>query len=225
MISIIIPVLNEQTCLSGKGEFYRALASTTELIFADGGSTDQTTTLARQYGKVVIAARNRAVQMNAGATEASHEILLFLHADAFLRVEELRHIITAVERGHYVGGCFSQVLDDPAFLYRWIAWTGNMRAKLLKIFYGDQAIFVRKDIFRELGGFPLTRIGEDVLFTRGLRTKGRTGILPYQVQSSARRWKKQGILKTFWLNASITTALIWSRDLNRAADKYCDIRE
>lgn len=225
MISIIIPVYNEEVCLLRNGAYYEALASAAELIFSDGGSADRTAELARQYGRVVTAPKNRAVQMNAGAGEARQEILLFLHADALLRSDDLRHIITAVERDHFVGGCFRQVLDDPALVYRWIAWTGNVRAEIFKIFYGDQAIFVRGDIFRELGGFPPVRIGEDVLFSRALRKKGRTGVLPYPVQCSARRWKKQGILKTFFLNARITAALTWNRDLESAADIYEDVRE
>jgi rSAM/selenodomain-associated transferase 2 len=225
MISIIIPVYNEEVCLLRNGAYYVALASAAELIFADGGSTDRTVELARQYGRVITAPKNRAVQMNTGAREAHRKILLFLHADALLRPEDLRHVVSAVERDHFVGGCFSQVLDDPAFVYRWIAWTGNVRAKIFKIFYGDQSIFVRTDIFEELGGFPLVRIGEDVLFSRALRKKGRAIVLTCPVQCSARRWKRQGILKTFFLNARITAALTWNRDLEFATKVYKDVRE
>ncbi|MCR4337303.1 MAG: hypothetical protein NUV91_05810, partial [Candidatus Omnitrophica bacterium] len=118
-----------------------------------------------------------------------------------------------------------QVLDDPAFVYRWIAWTGNLRAKVSKVFYGDQAIFVRQDIFQRLGGFPEVRIGEDVLFTKRLRREGRVRILPFAVQCSTRRWKKQGIWRTFLLNWRINTALFWNQNLDQLVISYQDIRE
>lgn len=158
--------------------------------------------------------------MNRGAQEAKHNILLFLHADAFIHLENLQHIVKAVESKKYVGGCFKQALDDPAVIYRWIAWTGNIRARVSKVFYGDQAIFVRKDIFQRLGGFPEVKIGEDVLFTKKLRRKGRVGILPFAVHCSTRRWKRQGIWRTFLLNLRINTALAWNQNLDQLADAY-----
>ena len=151
--------------------------------------------------------------------------LLFLHADAFIHLENLQQIVKAIEGEKYIGGCFKQVLDDPAILYRWIAWTGNIRAKLSKVFYGDQAIFVRKDVFQELGGFPEVKIGEDVLFTKKLRRKGKVGILPFAVNCSARRWKSQGIWRTILLNLSINTALIWNKNSDQLANAYQDVRE
>jgi rSAM/selenodomain-associated transferase 2 len=225
VISIIIPVYNEEECLLKNDVYYQVISQAGELIFVDGGSTDRTVSLARKLGRVVAAPKNRAVQMNRGAKEAKHKILLFLHADAFIHLENLQHIVKAIESNKYIGGCFKQVLDDPAVLYRWIAWTGNIRAKVSKVFYGDQAIFVRKDIFQELRGFPEVKIGEDVLFTKQLRRKGRVGILPFAVNCSTRRWKKQGIWQTFLLNLRINTALIWNQDLDKLANAYQDVRE
>lgn len=225
MISIIIPIYNEEVCLSQNDGYYQLLSQAGDLIFVDGGSTDRTVSLARKLGRVVTGPKNRAAQMNRGAEEAKHKILLFLHADAFIHLENLQQIVKAIEGKKYIGGCFKQVLDDPAILYRWIAWTGNIRAKLSKVFYGDQAIFVRKDIFQELGGFPEVKMGEDVLFTRKLRRKGRVGILPFLVHCSTRRWKKQGILRTFILNFRIKMALNWKLNLDRLARCYVDIRD
>ena len=163
--------------------------------------------------------------MNRGAQEAQYDILLFLHADAFIHFENLQHIVNAIKNKKYIGGCFKQVLDDPAILYRWIAWTGNIRAKVSKVFYGDQAIFVRKDIFQQLGGFPEVKIGEDVLFTKKLRRKGRVGVLPFTVNCSTRRWKRQGVWQTFLLNLRINTALVWNQNLDQLANTYQDARE
>ncbi|MGE0267916.1 MAG: TIGR04283 family arsenosugar biosynthesis glycosyltransferase [Candidatus Omnitrophota bacterium] len=225
MISVIIPVYNEEECLSKNDIYYQMISQVGELIFVDGGSTDRTISLARKLGCVITASKNRGAQMNRGAKEAKHKILLFLHADAVIHLEDLQQIVKAIKDKGYIGGCFKQVLDDPALLYRWIAWTGNVRAKVSKVFYGDQAIFVRKDIFQELGGFPEIKIGEDVLFTKKLRRKGRVGILPFAVNCSVRRWKKQGIWQTFLLNLRINTALVWNQNLDQLANAYQDVRE
>ena len=225
MISVIIPVYNEEECLLKNDVYYQMISQAGELIFVDGGSTDRTVSLAKKLGRVITAPKNRGAQMNRGAKEAKHKILLFLHADAFIHFENLQHIVNAIKNKKYIGGCFKQVLDDPAILYRWIAWTGNIRAKVSKVFYGDQAIFVRKDIFQQLGGFPEVKIGEDVLFTKKLRRKGRVGVLPFTVNCSTRRWKRQGVWQTFLLNLRINTALVWNQNLDQLANAYQDIRE
>jgi len=224
MISIIIPVFNEEECLSKSDIYYQMISPAGELIFVDGGSTDGTVSLARRWGRVITAPKNRAVQMNRGAKEAKFDILLFLHADAIIHLENLQHIVKAIKNKKIIGGCFQQVLDNPALIFRWIAWTGNIRAKVSKVFYGDQAIFVRKDVFQELGGFPEVKIGEDVLFTKKLRKRGKVGILPFAVNCSARRWKRQGILRTFFLNWRINTALIWNQNLDQLVTSYQDVR-
>ncbi|HBR14515.1 MAG TPA: family 2 glycosyl transferase [Candidatus Omnitrophica bacterium] len=225
MISVIIPVYNEEECLLKNDVYYQVISQAGELIFVDGGSTDRTVSLAQKLGRVITAPKNRGAQMNRGANEAKHNIFLFLHADAFIHLENLQQIVKAIEGKKYIGGCFKQVLDDPAILYRWIAWTGNIRAKVSKVFYGDQAIFVRRDVFQQLGGFPEVKIGEDVLFTKKLRRKGRVGILPFAVNCSTRRWKKQGIWQTFLLNLRINTALVWDQNLDQLANAYQDVRE
>ncbi len=225
MISIIIPVYNEEECLLKNDIYYQMISQAGELIFVDGGSTDRTVSLAKKSGRVITAPKNRGVQMNRGAQEAKHNILLFLHADAVIHSENLQQIVKAIKGKRYVGGCFKQVLDDPALIYRWIAWTGNIRAKILKIFYGDQAIFVRKDVFQQLGGFPEVKIGEDVLFTKKLRKNGKVGVLPYPIHCSTRRWKKQGIWQTFLLNLRINMALTWNQNLDPLAHVYQDVRQ
>ena len=224
MISVIVPVYNEEECLLKNDVYYQVISRSGELVFVDGGSSDNTVALARKLGRVIMAPKNRAVQMNKGAQEAQYDILLFLHADAFINLENLQQMVKAIESEKYVGGCFKQVLDDPAVLYWWIAWTGNIRAKISKVFYGDQAIFVRKDVFQQLGGFPEVGIGEDVLFTKKLRRKGKVGILPCAVHCSARRWKRQGVWQTFLLNLRINTALVWNQNLDQLANVYQDVR-
>ena len=211
-------------------DHFRRLRHQAELIFVDGGSEDKSREEARALGKLLTAPKGRARQMNAGARAARHDVLLFLHADTYLPPEGLQTIRWAVDKKGLVGGCFRQVIDqpgpvfNPGLLFRWIAFTGNVRARLFKVFYGDQGIFVRRDVFEKLGGFPETPLCEDVLFSRRLRKEGRVRMLPSRIYCSARRWVGQGIGRTFWLNLRITAGALLSADMNRLAKAYKDIR-
>lgn len=225
MISIIIPLYNEETALLKQKDHFASLCKMAELIFVDGGSDDKTAALASSCGRLVKARKNRAAQMNAGACLAQGDVLLFLHADTILLASSLGTIMAAMEKHALIGGCLTQVLDEPGLLFRWIAFTGNVRAKVSKIFYGDQAIFVRRNVFEAMGGFPEVSICEDILFTKTLRKLGRTDILPLPVLCSARRWKKQGIWRTFFLNARITTALALGIHPDRLTVSYADVRQ
>lgn len=225
MISIVIPVYNEETILSGQREYFTALSKETELIFVDGGSDDDTVRRALDFGEVISTKKNRSFQMNAGARLAKNDILLFLHADTCIPKQALRRVKTAVTEDGFIGGCFCQVIDNPRLIFKWIAWTGNLRAKMFKVFYGDQGIFVRRDIFEKLGGFPDTALAEDVFFTRKLRQEGKVGVLDDPIYCSARRWVDQGIGKTFLLNMKITAGLLKDKNIDLLSKEYKDIRE
>ena len=222
MLTVIVPVYNEADILQKNQEYFQRLGGLCDLIFVDGCSRDQTLKWIPARARVLTAPKNRARQMNAGAAAARQDVLLFLHADAMIPEEYFQKIEAAVQSGGSIGGCLSQVLDDPAWIYRWIALTGNVRAKIFKIFYGDQGIFVRKDIFLSVGGFPEVKICEDILFTKRLRNAGNVGILPFPVICSARRWKRRGILKTFFVNARITAALMLGAHPDRFSSLYSD---
>lgn len=225
MISVIIPVYNEEAVLKKNDIYFQMLSRNTELIFVDGGSDDKTASLAGKLGRVIKAGKNRAAQMNVGARVAKEKILLFLHADSIVRQEVLEKIEVAAEEKKYAGGCLTQVLDEQSVLFKWIAFTGNVRAKISKIFYGDQGIFVHKEVFSKLGGFPEVEICEDILFSERLRRAGKVDILPLPIYCSARRWKKQGIVKTFLLNFQIKTALALGKYPDHLAVAYKDVRE
>ena len=225
MISIIVPVYNEEKILSGKVEFFKQLSKRAELIFVDGGSCDSTLKIIEMLGgRILRSQKGRAAQMNAGAKTARHDILLFLHADAYLPLDSLTTIEHVIHNNGYAGGCLHQVIDAPGLLFRWIAWTGNVRAKMFKIFYGDQGIFVRKDVFWSLGGFPEAPLAEDVLFSSRLRQEGKTDILPDPIYCSARRWVRQGVLKTLLFNTRVTVGLALNNNTERLARYYKDVR-
>ena len=225
MISVIVPVYNEEAMLRKNDIYYQMLSKSAELIFVDGGSDDNTVALASKLGRVVKAGKNRATQMNAGARAAKGKILLFLHADAVVQQRHLELVEEVVIKKELTGGCLTQVLDEKGAIFRWIAFTGNMRAKMTKIFYGDQGIFARKGIFKKLDGFPEVNICEDILFSKKLRKAGKVDILPFPVLCSARRWRKQGIIKTFMLNFRIKMTLNFKSNLDPLAENYIDIRE
>jgi rSAM/selenodomain-associated transferase 2 len=224
MVSIIVPVYNEEVILSREMNYFKKLASWSELIFVDGGSSDKTVEIASKYSQVIFNKKNRASQMNVGAKRARGNILLFLHADTQLSQDALAHMETAIVKNNYIGGCFRQVYDASGIIFKWIAWTGNMRARLLNVFYGDQGIFVRRDVFEKLGGFPLVQVGEDVLLSNKMRHLGKTKVLSNPILCSARRWKKQGVIKTSFINIRITMKLLLTRRQERVGEYYKDVR-
>ncbi len=223
MISIIIPIWNEESVLIKNEDYFLRLARVAELIFVDGGSQDRSRELAGRYGRVVQSPKGRSVQMNAGARLASHEILFFLHADCRIDPQDLPKVAEAISKG-ILAGCFIQRIDHPDFIFRWIAWTGNWRARWLKIFYGDQGLFVRRDKFWEAGGYLPVTLGEDVLLSKKLRAMGLTRPIPCRIDCSARRWLQNGIIRTFLLNLRITWFLLKGNDPQPLASFYADIR-
>lgn len=196
MISVVVPVYNEEEKLRARSKVFTELSCRAELIFVDRESTDKSADIAARYGRVIKSARGRAQQMNAGAREARNDILLFLHADNTVTPEAIESIENEVRQNGAVGGCLTQRIENRRPVFRLIEWQGNNRARRTKIFYGDQGIFVRKDVFERIGGFPDVPIFEDVLFTRDLRGEGKTTVLSDNIIVSARRWEKQGVIRT-----------------------------
>lgn len=224
LISIITPIYNEEEILSQNSHFFSNLSKQTELIFVDGGSTDRSVEIAAYYGKVLQAQKGRATQMNCGARVAQGDILFFLHADNFISQETLKTIKDRMSEGTLIGGCLSQRIDKKGIVYRFLEMHGNIRAKMSKIFYGDQGIFVEKKVFFEIGGFPEVPIMEDVLFTKALRKKGATAVLRDAIMASARRWEKHGLLQTVFIHNVITILFMVGVPLHRIKRLYADLR-
>ncbi|MDE0084937.1 MAG: glycosyltransferase, partial [Candidatus Poribacteria bacterium] len=143
MISVIIPILNEEKILEKTLSRFQPELKNHELIIVDGGSIDGSISIAEKYGKVIKSERGRAKQLNAGAASAIGEILVFLHADVWLEAGAFAAVETALSSG-YVGGGFLQKIDGRSILYRIIEITADMRGKYLKVFYGDSGIFVKR---------------------------------------------------------------------------------
>lgn len=136
----------------------------------------------------------RARQMNAGAACGSGDILLFLHADTVLPAEALSMIRKAVESGAS-GGAFARRFDSSSPWLRISCRLADWRGRALRVFLGDQAIFVRRDVFEDMGGFDESAAYEDLDFSLRLRRKGRTALLRPPILSSARRFTAKGVVR------------------------------
>ncbi len=198
-ISIIIPVLNEETNLARLGEHLQTLDQQHEVIIVDGGSRDNTLSVAYQLtGKVVVSHPGRAVQMNSGAEIASGEMLLFLHADTFLPDDGLQ-TISALSPEKNVWGRFDVRLSGNRFVFRLIEALMNLRSCMTSIATGDQAMFIEKNLFQRIGGFPEIALMEDIEISRRLKKIVKPLCLKQKVITSSRRWENNGVVATVFL--------------------------
>ncbi len=198
--SIIIPVLNEGDRINALIEqiHNQGFEFPYEVIVVDGDPPGGTVE-AIQSGDVltIITEKGRGRQMNAGAAVARGDILIFLHADTMLPDGALKKISRALERQDYVGGAFDLKIDSDRLFLRYISVRASLRSRLNRIPYGDQAIFMRKKYFDQIGRFKDIPLMEDVEFMRRVKRDGRKiHILPDKVTTSARRWQRDGALYT-----------------------------
>jgi rSAM/selenodomain-associated transferase 2 len=198
-ISVIIPTLNEAGGIVQTLSQVRQ-AGECEIVVVDGGSTDGTPELARPHADIVLSsARGRARQMNAGVQAATGEILLFLHADTVLPQGFSALVSQALCDSRIVGGRFDVRLDAPGWPFRMVETMMNLRSRLTRISTGDQAIFVRRDTFLAVGGYPEVDLMEDLELSRKLKRAGQTACLRVRVTTSARRWQRDGVARTIVL--------------------------
>ncbi len=204
-ISVILPALNEAGGIARV--VARAAEGAHEVIVADGGSDDATVEVARGAGaRVLRSAPGRALQMNAGARAASGDILLFLHADTLLPPGYDRVVRRTLRLPSAAAGAFSLGMDVDTPGLRWVAAWANWRSRILGWPYGDQGLFLRREVFFRVGPYPETPILEDVGLVRRLRRKGRVVTAAPAVATSARRWLRLGVLRTTATNQLILVA-------------------
>jgi len=206
-LSIVIPVLNEA---AGIVESLATLvpwrAAGVEIIVADGGSGDATAQLATPYAdRIVHTPRGRARQMNAGALVARGEVLLFLHADTRLPTSAIAHLETALDGGAQWGR-FDVLISGRHPMLRVIAALINLRSRLSGIATGDQAIFVRRRAFDEVGGFADYPLMEDIALSDALRKRWKPACLKAKVTTSGRRWEHHGVWRTILLMWALRSA-------------------
>lgn len=199
-IAIIIPVLNEAANLPRFATDLQQLHPAPQaVIVVDAGSHDDSVMLAQALGlQVVVSARGRAVQMNAGAQHTQTDWLLFLHADSRLPPDALAQIQRLPTTAHW--GRFDVRLDAAQPIYRLIESLINLRSRYSKIATGDQAIFIRRRLFEQIGGYRIQPLMEDVELCKQLKRQQLAPVcLRSIVTTSARRWQHYGVWRTIWL--------------------------
>lgn len=200
-LSVVIPVLNEAERLPGLLESLAPLRrGGAEIVVVDGGSHDESIAAARRGAdKVLSAARGRAFQLNAGAAAASAPRLLFLHADSRVDVECLRAMRALADAPGTEWGFFRVRLTGRSPLLGLVALLMWWRSRFSGIATGDQGLFVSRSLFEAVDGYPPQRLMEDVEICRRLRRIARPRPIAIRLGSSARRWDRDGVLRTILL--------------------------
>ncbi len=224
LISVIIPTLNEEQNIVTVIDATRK-AGECEIIVVDGGSTDQTVKLAGNADKIIVAPQGRASQQNAGAAVASGEMLLFLHADCELASGFVPRVRECLESSDVAAGCFTQMIDHPARKYRTIERGNAWRVRKLGWIYGDQGLFLRKETFEQLGGFPDIPLMEDLYFSKTLKRAGRLVVIEHHLVVSARRWELNGTIRQTLRNWSFVAMSHLGVKPATLARWYGDVRE
>lgn len=224
MISIIIPVLNEEKTIEKLLIDLNNLEGDKEIILVDGGSSDNTISIASKYAKVLSSKKGRSSQMNLGGDFASGEILWFVHSDSVVHRDSLKEINNAVESGAIAGGFSLYFHDYQSWFMKFIAKTSNLRARLFKLYFGDQGIFVRRDVFNNLHGYPLLPIMEDFEFSLRVKSHGKMKMIPLTIGTSGRRFKSGGAFKTLMLMHKMKLYYILGVAPERLSEMYREAR-
>ena len=197
-ISVIIPTLNEAESISACLTSLQSLREQGhEVIVVDAASNDATLTLSETKADFILSSpKGRARQLNFGASKASGEILLFLHADTLVFANTISVLNELTAGAEPFWGRFDVRLSGSNVVFRVIEYFMNTRSRLSGIATGDQAIFVSRQLFDQVGGFPEIDLMEDISLSASLKKVCRPLCLKEKVQSSSRRWEQNGIIKT-----------------------------
>jgi rSAM/selenodomain-associated transferase 2 len=221
-LSIVIPCLNEAECIAASLDALAPLrARGVEVIVVDGGSADHTVDRAgTRADRVVTSARGRAVQMNEGARRASGDVLLFLHADSRLPADGDALVENGLASTRRVWGRFDVTITGRHAFLPLVANAINVRSRLTGIATGDQAIFVKRDVFERIGGYPPIALMEDIALTRTLKQESPPLCIATKVVTSGRRWEKHGVARTILLMWRLRLAYTFGADPDELAMRY-----
>jgi rSAM/selenodomain-associated transferase 2 len=220
-LCIVVPVLDEAASLRARLKALDAFRRRgARVVVVDGGSGDDTLTIAREHADLaLLAPRGRASQMNAGAAACPADVLLFLHADTVLP-DNADALVRRATLGPFAWGRFDVRIDSPRAALRMVSAMMNLRSRWTGIATGDQALFVRHDLFRQIGGFPDLPLMEDIAMSRALKRHGPPACLKDRVTTSARRWERQGVWRTIVLMWHLRAAYFLGADPRQLAIRY-----
>ena len=220
-LCIIVPVLDEGDTLAARLQSLQGLRRRgARLVVVDGGSQDDTLAIARAHADLALRApRGRASQMNAGAAACPAEVLLFLHADTSLP-DDADRLVRYATLGPFAWGRFDVRIDSPRPMLRLVSHLMNLRSRWTGIATGDQAIFVRLDLFDRVGGFPDLPLMEDIAMSRLLKRHGPPACLRQRVVTSPRRWERHGVWRTILLMWRLRAAYFFGADPGQLAIRY-----
>lgn len=222
-VSIIVPVLNESDIIEGTVMHLTGICSglAAEIIIVDGDPSGST--IRRVKSKqihTITAPRGRAKQMNAGAEAGRGAVLLFVHADTFLPRGALQDILEVCSRPEIAAGAFYLSINSGKRIFRVIETLANIRCRLTRIPYGDQAVFFKKKAFMHLGGYACIPIMEDIeIMQRAKQKKLKTALIKKRVRTSARRWQKEGILYSIIRN-NLLSCFFYAGTSPRALERF-----
>jgi rSAM/selenodomain-associated transferase 2 len=218
-VSVIIPALNEETRIAATIDAAFA-AGAAEVLVADGGSEDGTVSVAKAHrARVITGERIRARQLNRGAQEASHEHLIFLHADTLLPPGAAIAVMRALATGAQFGGFQLEFIEQSRRL-RFAAFMINRRTAMTGCPWGDQAQFIRRETLLRVGGFADVPIMEDYDLAVRMKRSGKTAILPMRVRTSGRRFLEKGLVRTSAINWRVILGWRLGRDPEKLARLY-----
>ena len=219
-LAIVVPMVDEAATLPALlAHLAGWRARGCEVVLVDGGSRDDSVEMARAAGfRVLIAERGRARQMNAGAQACGRALLLFLHADT--RLPEAADAVVCAALAVQAWGRFDVHIDGRPRMLRVVAALMNLRSRLSGIATGDQAIFVRRDVFEAVGGFPDQPLMEDIELSCRLLRVSRPACLRARVRTSGRRWEQRGVWRTIALMWRLRWAYWRGVPAERLAEAY-----
>ena len=222
-IGIVVPVYNEAGILADALGRLRDQLEGDSIIVIDGGSRDDSASVARRYfHTVILPEANRGAQLNHGARCIASDVLLFLHADSRLPAGFQTMIRRSLADPQVVGGCFRLEFDAPRAFLRFYSWCTRFPGRFLH--FGDQAFFVRREVFEEIGGYRDIPLLEDVDFLRRVLQCGTFALLPMPVVTSARRFLEHGTVRQMLWNIGIVALFELGVSAERLARFYPHIR-
>jgi len=223
-VGVVVPLLNEALILPQLLQ-YLGQCGADELVLVDGGSEDGSRQLLEHSGfRWLTSEPGRAAQMNAGAAACRSEIILFLHVDTKIASSHVKCIREAMHDVRVLGGRFDVRLSGKGAGLRLIEWFINLRSKLSRISTGDQAMFVRRDVFEAMGGFADMPLMEDIEFSQRLKRQGKIVCLSQTVRTSSRRWEQHGIARTVLLMWRLRLLFWLGIDAEKLAAMYRQTR-